>query len=466
MKTDIVLIHPPRESSVWEKRLGSKLPPIGLASLAGYLRAKNIRVTILDALNLEMTPAQVLEYLSEHAPAFAGLTATTNMIADAADLAGRIKAAFPEMTTIIGGTHVSAMPKETMETFEAFDLGVFGEGELTLHEVVTAQSPSEKIKGILFRGPDGIVQTEPREFIQDLDTLPYPAYDLLPGFPDLYRPTPNNYSKLPVAPLISSRGCPYSCTFCDRAVFGQKWRSNSIDYTLGLIEHLQSQYHIKEICFYDDIFLIQKKKLYEFIEKKEARNVNIAWSCEGRIDQMDEQMLRDIRNAGCWQINYGIESGSQTILDTFNKKITVAQIRSTLAATRRAGLHSRAYLIIGAPTETPETLKETRQVIRSVPLSDIHISFFTPLPGAELYSQIIGDTDFENYNEFNQYLVSYVAPGVSEKVLTEFMERLYREFYWHPRRLFRYGLMVFNRHKTAHLIKAGLAFMALTLTRK
>ena len=462
---DIVLIHPPRESSVWEKKLGSKLPPIGLASLAGYLREQGIGVTILDALNLGLNEAQVLEYIREKKPAYVGITATTNMITDAASIAEKIKAISPGIVTIIGGSHVSAMPVETMEKFSVFDIGVYGEGEITLHQIMEADKINKGINGIVFRDNGSVVQTADRDFIKDLDTLPYPAYDLLPDFPDFYRPTPNNYSALPVAPIISSRGCPYSCTFCDRAVFGQKWRSHSIDYLISLIKHLQERYNISEICFYDDIFLIKKEKLYEFIEKKINRNIQFSWSCEGRIDQMDEQMLKDMKKSGCWQINYGIESGSQTILETFNKKITVDQIWKTLRATKKAGLHSRAYLIIGAPTETMHTLKETRDMIKSVPLSDIHISFFTPLPGAALYKEIIGEIDTEQYHSLNQYLISYIPPGVTEKALHEFMSSLYREFYLHPRRLFRYAFMVLNRHKSVHLLKSGFAFISLTFGR-
>ena len=428
--TDIILIHPPINLSRWEAKLGSKLPPLGLASLAGYIRNKGISVKILDALNLGLSVDSVLDFIARDEPDYIGITATTNMINSAAMLAEEIKDRFPRITVIIGGAHVSALPEETIAQFPSFDAGVVGEGERTLLEIIDTGRIDRTIKGIIFRdGDTGAIRNEAREYIEDLDEIPFPAYDLLPGFPDFYRPTPNNYVHLPVAAVISSRGCPFNCTFCDRRVFGQRMRSCSVDYLIALLTHLQDVYGVKDVCFYDDIFLLNKKTLYEFMEKKEQSKLTVSWSCEGRVDQLDEQMLRDMKKAGCWQVNYGIESGSQTILDGFKKGIKVNQIKKTLIATRKAKLNARAYLIIGSPPETLRTLEETKKVILSVPLSDIHISFLTPLPGSELYKEITESLRVEDYKNINQYLISYVPPMLTRETLLNYMSELYRRFY-------------------------------------
>jgi len=464
--TDIILIHPPTNLSVWEKKLGSKLPPIGLASLAGYLREKGVSVKIMDALNLGLSADSVLDYIKQNSPDYVGITATTNMITNAANLANRIKEDSPHITTIIGGAHVSALPEETIERFPSFDVGVFGEGEKTLYQLINTGKIDSTIKGIVYRNNGTVTKTMNRDYIKNLDELPFPAYDLLPDFPDYYRPTPNNYALLPVAPIISSRGCPFSCTFCDRAVFGQKWRAHSVDYLISLIKYLKDRYKLREICFYDDIFMLNKQRLYEFIEKKSKNQIDISWSCEGRIDQLDEQVLKDMKRAGCWQINYGIESGSQDILNDFNKKITVDQIQKTLTATKNAKMNARAYLIIGSPLENKDTLNETRELVLSAPLTDIHISFFAPLPGSDIYKRIFGNERVEDYNAINQYFLSYLPPQLSEDILNNYMSSLYKKFYFHPQRLFRYILMIFNRHKTIHLIRAGISFLILNITRK
>ncbi len=462
---DLILIHPPINLTSWELKLGSKLPPMGLASLASYVREKGVSVKILDALNLGLSIDSVLDYVRQNSPSYVGITATTNMIFPSEMLAGKIKELFPEIITIIGGAHISALPEETIERFSSFDVGIVGEGEKTLYEIISSGKIDSSITGIVFKKDGTVIKTAARKYIEDLDEIPFPAYDLMDGFPDFYRPTPNNYSSLPVAPVISSRGCPYSCTFCDRGVFGSKLRAWSIDYLISLLKHLQDRYKINEVCFYDDIFILNKKKLYEFIDKKSTNNLNITWSCEGRVDQLDEQTLKDMRKAGCWQINYGIESGSQPVLDGLHKNIKVKQIRDTLIATKKVKMSARAYLIIGSPPETLQTLEENRELILSVPLTDIHISYFTPLPGSEVYKEVMNTNRMEDLKDINQYRINYLPPGISKEVLINYMNSLYRRFYFHPRRLLRYFFMLFNRHKTAHLVKSLFVFMKLLFAK-
>jgi len=438
---------------------------MGLVNLAGYLRSKDVSVRILDALNLGLSIDATLDYVKNHKPSYVGITATTNMIFRSAELADEIKKRFPHIVTIIGGSHVSALPEETMERFPSFDVGVFGEGEKTLFEIINTGKIDDSIPSIVFKKNGTVTKTAARGYIENLDELPFPAYDLMDKFPDLYRPTPNNYSALPVAPVVSSRGCPFACTFCDRAVFGRKLRAYSVDYTISLLKDLQNRYKIKDVCFYDDIFILNKNKLYEFIDKKEKSNLDIAWSCEGRIDALEEQTLKDMKKAGCWQISYGIENGSQKILDGFNKNINVNQIRETLDATYKAKIRARAYLIIGSLPETIETLEENKKLILSVPLSDIHISFFTPLPGSEVYKKILSTNRMEDLKDINQYHINYIPPGLSSEILMRYMNDLYRRFYFHPKRLVRYFLMLFNRHKTIHLIKSFFVFIKILFSK-
>ncbi len=465
MLVDLILIHPPINLTAWELKLGSKLPPMGLASLASYVREKGVSVKILDALNLGLSIDSVLDYVRQNSPSYVGITATTNMIFPSEMLAGKIKKLFPEIIIIIGGAHISALPEETIERFSSFDVGIVGEGEKTLYEIISSGKIDSSISGIVFKKDGAVIKTAARKYIEDLDEIPFPAYDLMDGFPDFYRPTPNNYSCLPVAPVISSRGCPYSCTFCDRGVFGSKLRAWSIDYLISLLKHLQDRYKINEVCFYDDIFILNKKKLYEFIDKKSTNKLNITWSCEGRVDQLDEQTLKDMRKAGCWQINYGIESGSQAVLDGLHKNIKVKQIRDTLIATKKAKMSARAYLIIGSPPETLQTLEENRELILSVPLSDIHISYFTPLPGSEVYKEVMSTNRMEDLKDINQYRINYLPPDISKEILINYMNGLYRRFYFHHRRLLRYFLMLFNRHKTTHLVKSFFVFMKLLFAK-
>ena len=208
----ICLINPPIDLKdfYWEVKLGSKLPPLGLLSLAAFLRDKGHQVFLIDALNLGISPDEVVERVNRIGPDFVGITATTSFIASAHQCAQEIKKHCGQVTTIIGGSHISAMPVQTIEEFPAFDLGVVGEGEETLLELLEdSGSNYHQIDGIVFRDQGRPVMTGKRAQIRDLDQLPFPALDLLDGFPDLYQPTPNNYLEKTRGLLSHFPGMPF-----------------------------------------------------------------------------------------------------------------------------------------------------------------------------------------------------------------------------------------------------------------
>ena len=206
-----------------------------------------------------------------------------------------------------------------------FDYGIIGEGEQTALELVNAIHSGNKeeipsIKGIIFRNDSGIVRTPPRAYIEDLDTIPFPARHLLP---DLKKYRYRFYKHLPTATIITSRGCPYQCTFCDRAVFGNKLRMRSIKNMLDEIEILVKEYGVRGINIQDDLFTITPQRVIEFCDQLMSRKLKISWSCLARVDCITPEMLKIMKKAGCWQIGYGIESGNQKILNTINKNITL-----------------------------------------------------------------------------------------------------------------------------------------------
>jgi anaerobic magnesium-protoporphyrin IX monomethyl ester cyclase len=465
MQKDIILINPPISEGKWVTGLGSKLPPLGLGQLASVIVQNGIKTDLLDATNLGLNIKDVINKIKLCNPKYVGITASSTMIYYASNLAQEIKRHLPHIKTIIGGPHISAMPIDTMKRFTAFDLGVFGEGERTLLDIFEKEEKYNEIDGLLFRSGDEVVKNNHRELIKDLDELPFPAYELFPNYPDFYIPTPNNYTKFPVASMVSSRGCPYSCSFCSQSVFGKKMRSFTIDYIIAHMKELKGRYKIEEICFYDDIFLLKKAKLYEFIEKKKQNNVDLMWSCEARIDQLDTKTLHDMKEARCWQVSFGVESGSKKVLDYYCKKITPGQIRNAINITHQAKIKIRAYLIVGAPVENKETLKDTENLVLSSPIDDIHVAYFTPLPGSPAYDDLLSKTK-NDYIDTDHYSINYTPPGIEKEELVAFLNSLYRKFYFHPKRLYRYFLMLFNFSKTWHLIKAAFCFIILTIIEK
>lgn len=468
MPSRVIFINPPVDKSryAWEFGLGSRLPTIGLCSLAAYTRQCGFKTAVLDAYNLSLSLETTLKRILEFSPSHVGITATTSYIIFAAHLARLIKETKPEIVTIIGGAHISAMPLETMQRFPDFDIGVVGEGEETVVELLDFPQPLQglgDIKGIIYRGQDGSLnKTQIRPYLEELDTLPHPAWDFLTGFPGYYKPTFTNYKKLPVASLVTSRGCPYQCTFCDRSVFGNHYRSFSAEYIIRQIKELKYRYGIREICFYDDVFTVDNPRLTTICEYFIKNRLELTWSCLGRVDSVDSTSLKLMKRAGCWLISYGIESATQEILNLYQKKIDGSQIERAIRITNEHGIRTRGFFMLGNPLETKNTLAQMKNLLRRIPLDDIHISFFTPIPGSESYRSA------DKYGKFSQdwmfmdiYSPNFIPNGLSGNLLLKYRSNLYRSFYIRAKRLVRYLIILLNPKRFFEIFRKGLFFLRL-----
>ena len=468
MSVKIMFVNPPLVGAQheWEQRLGSRLPALGLCALAAYTRREGFDTALLDAYNLGLSPEATMSKVLEFSPRYVGITATTATIFLAAKFAELIKERCPRIITVIGGSHVSAMPMETMQAFRAFDIGVVGEGEQVIIDILGLPESLENlsdIKGIVYRdGGNGLKITGRKPYLDNLDSLPFPAWDLLINFPILYKPSPTNYKKLPVASLVTSRGCPYGCTFCDRSVFGNRWRSFSATYVVDLIKDLKAKYGIREISFYDDTFTVNKKRLHEMCEQFIKNNLNLSWSCLGRVDLADLETLKLMKKAGCWLISYGIESATPEILSIYKKDISLSQADKAVRLTKEAGILTRGFFIIGGPLETENTILQIKNLIHKIPLDDLHISFFTPIPGSEIYENA------DKYGRFNKewssmdvYEINFVPNDLNENLLLQYRSDLYRSFYLRPARLFRYLRLLLNPKRVFEILSGGLIFLKL-----
>ena len=468
MPARIMFVNPPivGVQHEWEQRLGSKLPALGLCALAAYTRREGFDTALLDAYNLGLSPGSTMKKVLGFSPRYVGITATTATISLAAKFAEFIKERCPSIITVIGGSHVSAMPMETMQAFSAFDIGVVGEGERVIVDILGLPETLEglsDIMGIVYRdGGNGLKITGRKPYLEDLNRLPFPAWDLLTDFPDLYRPSLTNYKKLPVASLVTSRGCPYGCTFCDRSVFGNRWRSFSAAYVVDLIKDLKTKYGIREISFYDDTFTVNKKRLHEICEQFIKNNLNLSWSCLGRVDLADVDTLKLMKKAGCWLISYGIESAAPEILSIYKKDINLSQIDKAVRMTKKAGILTRGFFIIGGPLETEKTILQMKDLMHAIPLDDLHISFFTPIPGSEMYENA------DKYGRFNKdwssmdvYEINFVPDGLNEDLLLQYRSDLYRSFYLRPARLLRYLKLLLNPKRVSEIISRGFIFLRL-----
>jgi radical SAM superfamily enzyme YgiQ (UPF0313 family) len=438
-KKKILLLTPPypvKERLGKLGILGGHLPSIGLLYLATALRSAG-EVEIIDAACTDSSKEDILRHILQHSPDIVGISAVTPAITRAQELAASIKQAFPHILVVLGGPHITTVPKETMERTPAVDIGVIGEGERTIQEIVSAfDGTVESLKGVpgtIVRLPSDkpLVINPPRELIEDIDELGLPAYDLVAA-QDAIMPALFKTRRLPAIHAITSRGCTHTCTFCNTNLFNKRVRFHSPEYVISLIEHLVSLGY-REIAFEDDNFTAHKSRLTKVCNYIIDNRIDISWSVNARIDTVDEKMLSLMKKAGCWYISYGIESGSQETLDRINKKITLAEIRRKVTMTRRVGIAAKGFFIIGFPWETEQTIQETVDFALSLNLSDLNIFPLTPFPGTAVYEQAKLQGVFDDdWSRMDLQQIVYVPPGLSGPILQSQIRKLLLRHYLRP----------------------------------
>lgn len=436
MKRSIVLIHPPLS---FEERYGASKsftghihPPQGLCHLAAMFPAEAYQVAIIDAQALFMGVEDTVRQVVALKPHYVGIMTFTISVHTVARLTDLVREALPGVRVILGGPHMSARPEETFQRYPQFDLAVLGEGEVTLPELIACLEQGKHpaaVPGILYRDDQGEPRrSEPRALLPSLDALPMPRWDLLPHLPEHYRPSTMTFRELPAVAVVTSRGCPHECTFCDRSVFGRRWRAHGPETVLGWIDHLVASYGIRDINFQDDHFMVDKKRLAAICAGIKERHPGLLWSTIGRADAVDRDSVRLMKDAGCWQIAFGIESGSQQILDVLKKNETIEQIEEAVRIIKEAGMTVKGLFMAGCPTETEQTLEETERFIRRLDLDYVSMSAFTPTPNTEVfaewhkYGRWEGATPDE-WHKMNLWEPIFIADGLSKEYLQQFIKR-------------------------------------------
>jgi radical SAM superfamily enzyme YgiQ (UPF0313 family) len=446
-------------------------PSFGLLCLAAVARRAGFPVAIVEASSLGLSPSSAADAILATAPDVVGLSATTLGIVPAAELAAELKRRRPDIVTLIGGCHVTALPEETLRAFPAFDLAVLREGEDTLVDVLermersSRQTPSG-VPGTAERDGEDVCLNPDRPPLRDLDSLPLPAWDLLDGFPRLFRPSPGRIRRWPCASVVLTRGCPNQCTFCDRSVFGRSCRGYSPAYAVRLLTDLHERHGVREVLIEDDTFIIRKDKVREFCELLIRERLDISWSCLGRANLVEVDLLRLMRRAGCWHISYGIESGDPGILRQVQKNLDLDQIRRAIAASRAAGLRTKGFFMVGFPGETPATLEATRRLVRALPLDDISVMQLTPFPGSALYTEAETAGAFDrDWTKMNALNTVFVPKGVTRDELDRARGGILRAFYSRPDILRRYLVHTLTRPRLLlHMLRALFALLRVAVT--
>ena len=418
---------------------GAVMPGLGLLYIAAVLRANGFLVVILDAEGRRLGFKETVENILEEDPDIIGISTTTLNIGSAARVAKGIKARAPETKIVLGGPHVTAMPVDTMERYPAVDGCVLGDGERSFSRLVRNIQEREPVDsgldGLVWRENGRLMMVDKKGHFEDLDSLPFPAWDLLKGFPEIYRPPFHSYRRLPVANIITTRGCPYACSFCDRSVFGRKVLSHSVEYVVEMIAYLVREFGIREISIKDDMFTRFPERVMAFCRQLKKKGLALGWSCNARVDGISEEMLKEMKKAGCWMISYGIESGSPSMLKRMKKGITLSQVRHTLEITRMSGIVTKGFFMLGIPGETRQTLQETLSFIQEIPLDEMNVNFFTPFPGAAMTEEAISDGFTPVFEHMNMVDAVFIPHGLTAGELKQYQRKIIRRFYCSPRKV-------------------------------
>ena len=467
----IIFVYPAVNYKGRYKEVSSGIgaPPQGLCYLAAVARKNGYDVSIIDAHALGLDEENLAVAILGKSPDYVGFTAPTMLIKSANSTAKLIKNKNSRIITIIGGPHFTVMPEETMERCKAFDLGVIGEGERTISELLTALERGNslgEVRGIAFRENGDIKLTPPREFIENMDELPMPAWDLLPHFTQHYRQSIVRIDKMPSASITTSRGCPSKCIFCARNVFGNTCRAYSAERVIKMIDYLKEKYNIKGLSIEDENFLVHRKRLKNLCELLIERRENLSWSCSGRVDMIAADLLKLMKKAGCWEISFGIESGFQPILDFIKKGITLDQIREAVEFSHNAGIKAGGYFIAGHPGETVSTLRETMRFARQIKLDSFQISFMCPFPGTELYEIADQYGEFNrNFEDMNIWTPVFIPSGLSKEILIRETKKGYRLFYFRPRIFWAFFMRALRPVYFKHYLREGIKIMRFFLKK-
>jgi radical SAM superfamily enzyme YgiQ (UPF0313 family) len=374
-KPKVVLVYPPSDKGRYEHHF-LRTPTVGVGYLASSLEKEGIPCSILDAKFDGLSSEEVCKTLIQERPDVIGISALTPEIQRAASLAAKIKEHLPETLIVVGGVHAMILPKKTLEENPAFDALVTGEGELVLPQIIRVfreRQSFEHLHGVAFRR-DGEVQVNPRtEYIKDLDALPFPAWDKYSRSSHLYC-------------IISSRGCPYNCAFC-MTIMGKKVRARSVENVVDEMEWIVNKFGPREIVFSDETFTMDLNRTDEFLEEILARGLErkIKWAAQTRVDRINYELLTKLRRAGCYRIEFGVESGNREILKRINKKISLEQVEKAVALAKKASMIVGCTFILGHPYETRKTIQDTIDLIVKLNPNTVGVGIMVPYPGTQVY---------------------------------------------------------------------------------
>jgi len=409
--------------------------PLGLACIAASLLKDGHRVKILD-LNLSVNPEGFLqETIRDFKPDFAGITSTTPVIKKAYHIANLIKKADNNISVVVGGPHPSALPQEVLKE-NSIDYVIRGEGDFVFGQVVN-KGFSQDLSNIFYKDNGQIVSPKIKDsVIGDLDQLAFPAYELF----DISKYSQPRISsrRAPLGYLETSRGCYGKCIFCNKNIHGYRMRMKSVGRVVDEMERML-KLGFKEIHVIDDLFTADMNRAFAICEEIIRRNLKFPWYPRGgiRVDRVNEKLLKIMKRSGCYRIPFGIESGSQRIIDLVGKNISLKQAQQAVNLAKRSGLETECYFMLGLPKETEDDLKQSIDFAIKLNPDYVKFAITIPLPGTKMFDDMdalgqIKTRDWDKYNFSASPKEIYKHDSLSWEVIDKYYNISHRAFYFRP----------------------------------
>lgn len=470
MPADAVLIAAPVISERERFYIPDFEIPLNVCYLAAALQRAGFSTSIVD-MNVADPQFDLAKYISDQRPFLAGIAAYTPFIHKAHEYAQTVKSAVPEIKTLIGGYHASALPERTLEEFPAFDFLAAGEGENTIVELAGAlrggRNPNTT-PGLYYRDNGSIAAAPKRERSDNIDDFPFPARALLDQ--SRYKVSPINYVELPTTGILASRGCDHRCAFCSQSVFGGRARVRSAENITAEIEQCRADFGMKGFRFYDDNLTAYRDTCLEFCDLLLSRNIHIHWNCFSRVDSVDPELLGAMKRAGCHQIKYGVETGTEKMIDVIKKGVCLDQDRRAVEITRQAGIECQISIILGLPGETIGDMRETVRFAVSLRPDLVGFNLFKPLPGSPLYKKLEREGMLRHF-DWSEYSIKRTRSVVKDQYPRETLEtelrRAYMKFFFRPGYVLQ-RLSWFARQPKRETLRllTGLKYIFLNLLRR
>ena len=440
-KIDIVLTTPPfslKENFGLLDFVGQYGPPVNLLYLSSTLEKAGINTRVLDLSREKRSLEECAEYIVYNIkPEFVGVAVHfTFLVNKSLSLILLIKKLDPKVRIIVGGIHFTALPEETMNECPEIDVGILGEAEEALVKLVKCLKENRdpnNINGVIFRNKEELIKEGDKNLIDDINKLPFPLYEKIDissyAFP-LYKEKRNI-----TFPIVTSRGCPFACTFCDRTILAREVRFYSIDYLSKMIDVLVKHFKVNCLDVEDENICITKNRFKDICDlfKDMFLKYNITWNCYVRVDSVNSETAKMLYDSGCRSATFGIESGSQKMLDTYNKKLNINEVPEKCSIMRHAGIMLAGSFIIGGPGEDEESILDTINLVRRADLDYMYLWYFIPFPGSSLYKDLENKgTLAGDYSNVTGHRISFIPNTLSYQQLETGYKKIYQTFYSRP----------------------------------